>query len=182
VVNAGIDWPAWVQAVGSVVAIAAAIWIDHGAERRQRSQLAAADRQRERDRIELMMTVTTQAKFALQYTERAYGDFLGSQIFSDEATYNRWREVADDTAETLWMLCGRIADPILLTHVTGFRRAIRPPERLIATPSGVNHQAVIEDRLAMTRIAFRRLESYTQHVADSADPAILWRPVPQLEP
>jgi hypothetical protein len=37
-VGEGVDWPAWAQAVGSVVAIGAAIWIDQGAARRLQLQ------------------------------------------------------------------------------------------------------------------------------------------------
>ncbi len=36
IVGEGIDWPAWVQAIGSVIAIGAAIWIDRGSARRAR--------------------------------------------------------------------------------------------------------------------------------------------------
>jgi hypothetical protein len=47
-VNEGTDWPAWAQAIGSVAAIAAAIWIDQGSARRLRQ--AAVDRS-EADRL-----------------------------------------------------------------------------------------------------------------------------------
>lgn len=40
-VGGGIDWPAWVQAVGSVVAIVAAIIIDRGSARRAERQIEA---------------------------------------------------------------------------------------------------------------------------------------------
>jgi hypothetical protein len=38
--DGGIDWPAWVQAIGSIFAIALAIWIDQGADRRHRRERA----------------------------------------------------------------------------------------------------------------------------------------------
>jgi hypothetical protein len=37
-----IDWPAWVQAVGSIIAILAAIWIDNGAARRSKKAFERA--------------------------------------------------------------------------------------------------------------------------------------------
>jgi hypothetical protein len=48
----GTDWPAWVQAVGSVVAIIAAIWIDQGAARRLRQDRREAARDMRVARIE----------------------------------------------------------------------------------------------------------------------------------
>lgn len=41
-VGEGIDWPAWVQAVGSVAAILLAIFIDRGSARRTEKQIEAA--------------------------------------------------------------------------------------------------------------------------------------------
>lgn len=46
-----IDWPAWVQAVGSVLAIAAAIWIDHGEARRARRERTARISEAHRVRV-----------------------------------------------------------------------------------------------------------------------------------
>jgi hypothetical protein len=51
IVNGGIDWPAWVQAVGSVLAIAVAIIIDRGEARRGRAERRAEYARQISDRL-----------------------------------------------------------------------------------------------------------------------------------
>lgn len=60
----GIDWPAWVQAIGSVVGIGAAIWIASGQNRQQRRLLAtteAAQRLQAAETVKYLAQATTNA-------------------------------------------------------------------------------------------------------------------------
>lgn len=66
-----IDWPAWVQAVGSVAAIAAAIWIDQGAARRLRAERSDLAKQAIATRLSLIDEASESVRAAIARVREA---------------------------------------------------------------------------------------------------------------
>lgn len=62
------DWPAWVQAIGSILAIAAAIWIDRGAARRLRVQARSA----QADLYQVIWHLALEAMAGMKAVESAF--------------------------------------------------------------------------------------------------------------
>lgn len=70
------DWPAWVQAVGSVLAIIAAIWIDHGAGRRTREAKDSEKLQTVRD----WESALSETRNLVSNASRIASDELGGEL------------------------------------------------------------------------------------------------------
>ena len=95
---------AWVQALGSVVAIIAAIVIDQGSARRQREQFDYSEMLRKRECIEAALAAATLAGFAYRWLQHTHTDihrrtyrqectatYSGSGWTSRPSTTKRWR-------------------------------------------------------------------------------------------
>ena len=117
-----IDWPAWVQAVGSVVAIVAAIVIDQGSARRQRAQFDHAEMVRKRDRVEVAMAAASLAGFAMRWTEHTQRDLKRPDVHHGISgpMFRKWVDVATEHYEALTVLRERVSDPLLLMHLLTF--------------------------------------------------------------
>lgn len=74
IVGDGIDWPAWVQAVGSVVAILTAIWVSHWEAERTRNE-------RLEDRQELRRAIAGLARRLADLIERDANAMINSPLY-----------------------------------------------------------------------------------------------------
>jgi hypothetical protein len=79
-VGEGIDWAAWVQAVGSVIAIAAAIWIDRGSARRQESANEAQQKAVLAEHAELVLNWQRSLRLAVEMLENLAGQYARGTV------------------------------------------------------------------------------------------------------
>ena len=167
---------AWVQAVGSVMAIIAAIVIDQGAARRQIEQLRSTESGRLRDRADEALAVVNQAAFAHRYTRETYERMTspGPAIVPAMVQYDHWREVAADHADALRRLGDRITDPSLLVHVVMITRAVRPPAAMTINPVSKKGHPIDTVRESLHELddAMPALLAFVEHVVARAEAAL----------
>jgi hypothetical protein len=160
---------AWLQAVGSVAAILAAIAIDQGSARRQREQFDHAEMLRKRDRVETAMAAASLAGFAMRWAENTQSDLKkwpGDHALAGPM-YRKWVDVATEHHEALAAIRGRVSDPLLLTYIVTFMHSLRPPPRDIIGRD--EWEKLVDEATFSMRPPFDRLSAYVQAVADEAD-------------
>lgn len=131
-----IDWNgtgAMVQAVGSVGAILAAIWIDRGEARRHRREQEAEDRREAVQVARLATVVVSQATYAYRYTLQAQQRIRkpGPPEVPYAEQFEDWRLTAQDYSNALRSLLDRIDDADLFMEAHRFARAAAPPSGAI---------------------------------------------------
>lgn len=125
VVDKGLDWPAWVQAVGSVAAIVASVWLGRWLQDREREKSAAlALRQQAaalvaigRRCVEAIADLNTRA-----VTSRLEPDNLG--YLQEEAA------AAEAAANAIDLMALR--SPTLIKHVADLQQAARTSRRRLS--------------------------------------------------
>ncbi|WP_421936349.1 hypothetical protein [Phenylobacterium sp.] len=138
-----------VQAIGSVAAIAAAIWIDQGAARRQRSLLEHAEANAKRERAEVAAAILLQAIYGDQWTRRTlHAMRTTGQVVPWSELYAEWEAAAANAADTITLLIPRVSDATLLTNATHFVRAVRP----VGHPAKPVERVILASDLDMSTI------------------------------
>jgi hypothetical protein len=144
---------AWIQAVGSVAAIMAAIVIDQGSARRHAAQLDRADAAERRTRAELAVAVLVLATQGVNFTAQAR-ERVNDPKWPLGELYARWRGVAEHTADSLNMIAMRLVDPNLLTETLSMVRTIRPPAKVVMV---TEVERVLEEKWALLDPVMARL-------------------------
>ena len=163
---ATIDWTAtgtvaaaWVQAVGSVLAIGAAVWIDQGSARRQARAMAHQDGVRLQEQADVSLGAAGQAAYVLRYSEDLLSTLRdAANIVPAAVLYERWRLVAADHADVLHLLIQRISDPTVLMHTVSFARAARPPSFPRTNVRGeMDYEGTVSDGVQAMRFSHDQL-------------------------
>ncbi len=155
----------WFQAIFSVVAIGAAVWVDRGSARRQRRQFEQAELAKAVEKIEAVVTISSLSSYALRWTQDIFEAMTPTTDIPWPTSYRKWAGIMSECREAFVVLMPKVTDPIMLSNLVAFMHCMRPPE----VHERSDCREILEEALTAMRDTGDRLIATAQTIAEDAN-------------